>query len=150
MSKSDDHRETAFNRAFIARTRAIRESVWPAQPEAAQALRIRPGTYNKYENRGPMKHYLIPEFCRLTGRSLDDLFGIGDTETLPVPTLDMFLETATETLQDLMEESDATGEPLDLQEFREFTRLVCRARLNDKRHKNLHKRERQTILRLVK
>ncbi len=52
-----------FTQGFLDRTARARDATGMTQEEMGTALHIEPGTYPKYENRGPLPHCLIERFC---------------------------------------------------------------------------------------
>lgn len=65
---------TEYKRAFIARTKAARESAKLTQQQIADALRIPQDRYKQYETRSLLPHDLIPGFCLVTKIDPADLF----------------------------------------------------------------------------
>ena len=64
---SDDMRESIFNAAMIARTKALREARGWIQAEMAAHLVIPLHRYKKYETRTPLPHYLVEPFAAAVG-----------------------------------------------------------------------------------
>lgn len=133
---------------FLARTREARERAgYETQAEMARALKMDPTRYSKYETRTPLPHYLLARFCQLTGANPAWMLGIADeVGELPATSLTMFVETVRDAAEDFAD----TGRGLDPHGIAEYTRLLCQARMNDKRHRKLPKRDARAILRLVK
>jgi len=70
MNKSEQKKaKDKFIRSMCRRTQQVRIDSGYTQPEMAEALGILNVTYSKYESRSPLKQYLIPKFCELTGFS---------------------------------------------------------------------------------
>lgn len=134
--------------AFLQRTREARLAAgYETQAEMARALKMDPTKYSKYESRTPMPNYLLAEFCEVTGADPAYMLGIGNGAAgIPAPSLKMFVETVEEAAQDFLE----TGRGLEPKGIAKYTELLCQARMNDKRHKKLSKRDARAILRLVK
>ncbi len=65
-SSMADATERAFNEAFCARTRALREGLGWTAADMAKALGIPSDRYRKYESRSPMPPYLIERFALIT------------------------------------------------------------------------------------
>lgn len=63
MAKSDKQ----FEIAMCARVKAARKALGLTQVQMAEELGIEWTQYQKYEGKSPMKHELLPKFCRLTG-----------------------------------------------------------------------------------
>lgn len=61
--------ETKFNKALCIRTKAIRNKISLSQEKMSEKLDVSFYAYQKYEIRSPIKHYLIPKFCKITGIS---------------------------------------------------------------------------------
>jgi DNA-binding XRE family transcriptional regulator len=59
-----------FRRAFLARTKLLRESVGLSQSEMAQKLGVPLDRYRKYETRSPMPLFLIEPFAAIVGYSV--------------------------------------------------------------------------------
>ena len=69
-----------FAKAFVARTRLVREASGYSIEDMTRALRIPRNTYLKYEARSPLPHHLVPRFCELTHCSVWYLFsGLPDS-----------------------------------------------------------------------
>lgn len=66
-----DATERAFNEAYRARIRAIREELdWTAD-NMAKALGVPADRYRKYESRSNMPHYLIERFALITRKDIN-------------------------------------------------------------------------------
>jgi transcriptional regulator with XRE-family HTH domain len=66
---------SAFNVAFCASVKSLRERRGWTQKQMATALGVSLGNYQKYETRTPLPHRLIPAFCLIVGVSESELFG---------------------------------------------------------------------------
>ncbi len=60
-------RKSAFQAAFRARLKQIREDAGFSQPGFAKSIGVSPGTYSKYESRSMLPLYLLPTVCEVTG-----------------------------------------------------------------------------------
>jgi DNA-binding XRE family transcriptional regulator len=58
---------SAYEAAFRDRVKTARKLFSDKSADMARALGVVVGTYNRYENRTMLPHYLIPKFCQLTG-----------------------------------------------------------------------------------
>lgn len=65
---------TAFKKEFCQRLKAARIMAGLDQAEVAQELGLLLNTYNKYETRSLLPHYLIPRACEILGIEPDVLF----------------------------------------------------------------------------
>jgi DNA-binding XRE family transcriptional regulator len=75
--------EDEFTQNFLARIRAAREFKGFSQAQMATLLGIGLGTYNKYETRTVMPHFLLKRFCAHTGANIRVLYGMrGDGGTV--------------------------------------------------------------------
>lgn len=74
--------KAAYKKGFISRTKLAREGCGLELKEVAAALGIKKAdTYEKYEKRTILPHYLVPAFCKVCGISADQLFrthGVGE------------------------------------------------------------------------
>ena len=65
---------TAFKKEFCQRLKAARIMAGYEQSEFARELGLLPNTYNKYETRSLLPHYLIPQACEILGIDAAVLF----------------------------------------------------------------------------
>lgn len=65
---------TAFKKEFCQRLKAARIMAGYEQAEFAKELGLLPNTYNKYETRSLLPHYLIPQACEILGIDPSVLF----------------------------------------------------------------------------
>lgn len=71
ITMSESNQELAFNQAYCARVKALREghNNWTAE-QMATALGIPPDRYRKYEVRSPLPVYLLERFCLIVDRDI--------------------------------------------------------------------------------
>lgn len=62
---------SAFTKAFIARTRQLREARGLTQAEMGTAIGIPPDTYRKYETRTVLPIHLLERFSLVVGRDIE-------------------------------------------------------------------------------
>jgi hypothetical protein len=70
---TDEIRESTFNQAYIARTKALRLRRFPSSELMARALGIPHDRYRKYESRSPLPPYLIERFALIAGCDVEFL-----------------------------------------------------------------------------
>jgi hypothetical protein len=70
--------EAAFNKAFCARTRALRRTARKTPVQIARALGLAPRVYARYETREALPPHLLEPFAKATGSRIDDLYGIAE------------------------------------------------------------------------
>jgi DNA-binding XRE family transcriptional regulator len=58
---------SAYEASFRERVKLARRYYSENAADMARALGVLPGTYVRYETRTMLPHYLIPQFCQLTG-----------------------------------------------------------------------------------
>lgn len=87
-ARMDDGAST-FKRAFLNRTRELREKTGRTQADMAEALGIPKATYEKNETRTLLPHYLIPRFAQIVQTDIAFMFtGRGQSrplDTTPLP-----------------------------------------------------------------
>lgn len=62
--------QEAFNRAFVARVKQLREDRGWTSERMARALGVPHERYRKYESRTPLPHYLVEPFAILVDRDI--------------------------------------------------------------------------------
>lgn len=62
---------SAFTKAFIARTRELREARGFTQEEMGTAIGVPPDTYRKYETRSALPLHLLERFSLVVGRDIE-------------------------------------------------------------------------------
>jgi len=65
--------EKNFNNRLYKRTQSCRKKTTYTQEQMAEKLGITFFAYQKYEIRSPIKHYLIPSFCKITNTNVNFL-----------------------------------------------------------------------------
>lgn len=65
-----------LDRAFVQRTKELREKRGYTQAQVALALGIELERYKKYEQRSPMPHAFVPRFLLCVGAGYEDIYGV--------------------------------------------------------------------------
>ena len=66
--------KSGFKQQFIQRTKEAREAIGYSQDRIGQALGIKQDTYKNYEIDRELPHEYVPQFCAITGRSIEWLY----------------------------------------------------------------------------
>lgn len=72
----DAKRPTAFDHAFVRRTKRFREATGKSMVEMAALLNVPYENYRQYEKRSCMPHRYVPAFCEICRVTLYDLYGM--------------------------------------------------------------------------